>query len=215
MSVMDRKSKAETREQNERQILQAAEKVFARHGFKGSTTNQIASEAGLPKANVHYYFPTKLVLYQRVLEEILQDWMAAADVFETHATPLIALPRYIEAKMDLSRRRPHGSRVWAIEIMSGAPVMDEVLGTILKQWVERCIATIDGWVAEQQIYAVNGRALLYMIWATTQHYADFDRQIVVLNDGKALSDRAFEEKKQQVIGLILNSVGLRPATIVE
>lgn len=211
MRSTDRKSKAETREQNERLILQAAEKVFAQHGFKGSTTNQIASQAGLPKANVHYYFPTKLVLYQRVLEEILQDWMAAADVFETHATPLIALTRYIEAKMDLSRRRPYGSRVWAIEIMSGAPVMDEVLGTILKQWVERCISTIDGWVAEQQIYEVNGRALLYMIWATTQHYADFDRQIVVLNDGHALSDSAFAEKKQQVIDLILNSVGLSQA----
>lgn len=208
MSTAERKSKAATREENEQLILQAAEKVFAVHGFKGSTTNQIACEAGLPKANVHYYFSTKLALYKCVLEGMLQDWMEAAEVFKTHADPAIALSRYIEAKMDLSRRRPHGSRVWAKEIMSGAPVMEEVLSTTLKQWVDECEATIERWIMEQKITAVNPEALLYMIWATTQHYADFDRQIVVLNNGRSLSDREFTEKKQQVITLILASVGL-------
>ncbi len=209
MSVPGRKSKAETREENERLILQAAEKVFAVHGFKGSTTNQIANEAGLPKANVHYYFGTKVVLYKCVLEAILNDWMAAAEVFKTHADPVIALSRYIEAKMDLSRRRPHGSRVWAREIMSGAPLMEEVLSTTLKQWVDECIFTLNRWMSENKMARVDARALLYMIWATTQHYADFDRQIEVLNNGRALSDRDFAEKKQQVIALILASVGLR------
>jgi TetR/AcrR family transcriptional regulator len=215
MTTIDRKSKAETREENERLILQAAEKVFAVHGFKGSTTTQIADEAGLPKANVHYYYATKLMLYKCVLKSMLEDWMAAAEVFNTHADPVIALSRYIEAKMDLSRRRPYGSRVWAKEIMSGAPVMEEVLSTILKQWVDECEATINHWVAEHKIQAVNGKALLYMIWATTQHYADFDRQIVLLNDGHVLSDQAFSEKKQQVIALILASVGLHDLTIKE
>lgn len=180
MTVTDRKSKAETREENEYLILQAAEKVFAVHGFKGSTTNQIAHEAGLPKANVHYYFPTKSSLYKCVLESILQDWMKAAGVFETHADPATALSRYIEAKMDLSRRRPYGSRVWAKEIMSGAPVMEGALSTVLKQWVDECEATIDRWIEEKRINAVDAKALLYMIWATTQHYADFDRQIELL-----------------------------------
>jgi TetR/AcrR family transcriptional regulator len=115
--------------------------------------------------------------------------------------------------MDLSRRRPYGSRVWAKEIMSGAPVMEEVLSTTLKQWVDKCEAAINYWVAEHKIQAVNAKALLYMIWATTQHYADFDRQIVLLNDGRDLSDHAFSEKKQQVIALILASVGLHDLTI--
>ncbi len=208
MSVPGRKSKAETREENERLILQAAEKVFAVHGFKGTTTSQIAREAGLPKANVHYYFSTKLALYKCVLESILQDWMGAAEAFKTHAEPVVALSRYIEAKMDLSRRRPYGSRVWAKEIMSGAPLMEEVLATTLKQWVDECETTIERWIREDKIVQVNAKALLYMIWATTQHYADFDRQIVVLNNGRAYSDRDFAEKKQQVIALILASVGL-------
>ena len=208
MSVPGRKSKAVTREENERLILQAAEKVFAVHGFKGATTSQIACKAGLPKANVHYYFNTKLALYKCVLENILQDWMEAAEAFKTNAEPAVALSRYIEAKMDLSRRRPHGSRVWAKEIMSGAPLMEEVLATTLKQWVDECETTIERWIREGKIAQVNAKALLYMIWATTQHYADFDRQIVVLNNGRAYTDQDYSEKKQQVIALILASVGL-------
>ena len=208
MSVMDRKSKAEIREENERLILSAAEKVFAVHGFRGSTTNQIARKARLPKANVHYYYSTKLKLYRCVLEDILQDWMRAAKEFETDADPAVALSRYIEAKMDLSRRRPYGSRVWAKEVISGAPVMEDLLSSTLKGWVDECEATIDRWVAQQKIHPVNAKALLYMIWATTQHYADFDRQIQLLNDGSTLSDQSFAEKKQQVTSLILASVGL-------
>jgi len=208
MSASDRKSKAETREENERRILDAAEKVFAVHGFKGSTTSQIALKAGLPKANVHYYFATKSALYKCVLESVLQDWMQAASVFQTYADPATALSRYIEAKMDLSRRRPYGSRVWAKEIMSGAPVMEQALSTLLKHWVDDCEATINGRIAEQKIRAVDAKALLYMIWATTQHYADFNRQIELLNNGCALSDQAFAEKKRQVTQLILASVGL-------
>ncbi len=211
MSEVDRKSKAIIREENERLILYAAEKVFAVHGFKGSTTNQIAREAGLPKANVHYYYSTKLKLYRCVLEDILQDWMQAARVFETQAGPTVALSRYIEAKMDLSRRRPYGSRVWAKEIISGAPVMQEALSSILKTWVDECETTINRWVAERKINAVDAKALLYMIWATTQHYADFDRQIELLNNGRSLSDQEFAEKKQQVTALILASVGLQYA----
>jgi len=210
MSTADRKSKAETREENERLILRAAEKVFAVHGFKGSTTRQIAHEAGLPKANVHYYYSTKLKLYRYVLEDILQDWMRAARAFETDADPAVALSRYIEAKMDLSLRRPYGSRVWAKEVISGAPVMEDLLSSTLKAWVDECEKTIDRWINEQKIRAVNANALLYMIWATTQHYADFDRQIQLLNDGRALSEREFSEKTQQVTALILASVGLDP-----
>ena len=49
-----------------------------------------------------------------------------------------------------------------------------------------------------------------MIWATTQHYADFEYQVMILNNGKKLTESEFEEKKQQVIDLVLRSVGLNP-----
>lgn len=210
--MLDRKKKAQTRAENEQLILSCAEKVFAIYGFKGTTIQQIAEQAKLPKANIHYYFETKSSLYQCVLESMLSDWMQAADTFETSEDPAIALSSYIGAKMDLARRRPYGSRVWAREIMSGAPVMEKFIATTLKKWTEERVVIINRWIQHKQINSVDANALLYMIWATTQHYADFDRQIVILNNCEVLSSQAFALKKQQVTDLILGSVGLSNAT---
>jgi len=205
------RSKEEIREENELIILIAAEKIFARHGLKGATTKQIADMAKLPKSNIHYYFHTKLNLYRYVLESILVDWMKAADTFDTFDEPQEAIRYYVGAKMDLSRTRPFGSKVWANEIISGAPVMEEILSSRLKKWVDACVSSINTWIELKKIDNVgDAHTLLYMIWATTQHYADFDHQVMILNNGKKLSESEFEEKKQQVIDLVLRSVGLNP-----
>jgi TetR/AcrR family transcriptional regulator len=190
------RSKESIREENELIILTAAEKVFAKHGLKGSTTKQIADMAKLPKSNIHYYFHTKLNLYRCVLESILVDWMKAADTFNTFDEPREAIRYYVGAKMDLSRTRPFGSKVWANEIISGAPEMEEILSSRLKKWVDSCVSSINTWVKLKKIINVgDAHTLLYMIWATTQHYADFDYQVMILNNGKKLSDSEFEEKK--------------------
>ena len=205
------RSKEKIREENELIILIAAEKVFAKHGLKGATTKQIADMANLPKSNIHYYFHTKLNLYKYVLESILVDWMKAADTFDTFDEPQEAIRYYVGAKMDLSRTRPFGSKVWANEIISGAPVMEEILSSRLKKWVDSCVHSINTWIELKKIANVgDAHTLLYMIWATTQHYADFDYQVMILNNGNKLTESEFEEKKQQVIDLVLRSVGLSP-----
>ena len=205
------RSKEKIREENELIILIAAEKVFAKHGLKGATTKQIADMANLPKSNIHYYFHTKLNLYKYVLESILVDWMKAADTFDTFDEPREAIRYYVGAKMDLSRTRPFGSKVWANEIISGAPVMEEILSSRLKKWVDSCVYSINTWTELKKIANVgDAHTLLYMIWATTQHYADFDYQVMILNNGNKLTESEFEEKKQQVIDLVLRSVGLSP-----
>ena len=203
--------KFDIREANERRILEAAEREFGRHGYRGATTVNIAREAELPKANVHYYFRTKALLYRRVLESILSDWMDAAAAFDEAQSHAIALTNYVAAKMDFSRRRPHGSRVWAKEVMSGAPVIEKFLGTTLKRWLDDTEKVIASWVANGDIQPVDPRALLYMIWASTQHYADFEQQIIILNNGSALSERSFQDKSRAVVALVLSSVGLHPA----
>ena len=208
MTTQTQPRKIEIREANQALILEAAEKIFAMNGFKGAATSDIALEAGLPKANVHYYFKTKADLYREVLRHILNDWMSAASTFEAQDDPAEALRTYVSAKMEFSRKRPYGSRVWAREIMSGAPVLENFLGTTLKTWLKERTRVIRRWIREEKIKPVDPRALLYMIWATTQHYADFERQIIILNDGKALSDRSYKQRTEQVVELVLGSVGL-------
>ena len=124
--------------------------------------------------------------------------------------PAEALRTYVSAKMEFSRNRPYGSKVWAREIMSGAPVLENFLGTTLKTWLTERTRIIRRWIRDEKIKPLDPQALLYMIWATTQHYADFERQMIILNGGKEISDRSYKQRTEQVIELILTSAGLNP-----
>ncbi len=197
----------EIRQANEAAILQAAEKVFAEAGYGGATMQLIADMAGLPKANLHYYFPTKEALYRRVVQNIFEIWLRAADSFDQAAGPVEGIGAYIDAKMEISRRHPDGSKVWASEVMHGAPVIQDYLETTLRDWTEGRAAHIRRWIDEGRMAPVDPRHLLYMLWATTQHYADFGHQIETLNGGKALTDQDWQRAKETVKAIILRGIG--------
>ena len=195
------------RRENERAILEAAEKVFAEAGFGGATMQLIADMAGLPKANLHYYFATKEDLYRRVVQQIFEIWLDAASSFDDAPGPIEGIGAYVDAKMDISRTHPHGSKVWASEVMHGAPVIQDYLETTLRDWTEGRMAVIQRWIDEGQMKAVSPRHLLYMLWATTQHYADFGHQIQTLNAGRPLSDKQWKEAKASVKEMVLRGIG--------
>jgi TetR/AcrR family transcriptional regulator len=196
----------ERRRRGEELILRVAEEVFANRGFQGATMTEIGKRAGLPKANIHYYFSSKARLYQRVIDDVFTVWLKAADQFDDHDNPREALTAYISAKMELSRSRPNGSKVWANEIIHGAPMIRDYLETHVREWCASREARIQSWIDRGMMRPVNARYLLYMIWASTQHFADFGTQITVLNNGKPLSDEAFEEAKQTLVDIFLGGL---------
>lgn len=198
-------SRESIREGNERAILAAAESLFAERGFGGATMAAIAAKAGVPKPNVHYYFPTKEILYRAVVERVLTAWLDAAHSFDTSADPAEALTGYIRAKMDLAREMPLSSRIWASEIMRGAPVIQDFLDTTLTQWVKSRERVVRNWIAEGKLQEIEPRTLFYMIWATTQQYANAAHEIATL-EGGPLDDAAFERAKRQVAETILRGI---------
>ncbi|PXX96541.1 TetR family transcriptional regulator [Halomonas sp. LBP4] len=200
----------EIRRHNRGKILLAAERVFAERGYAGASMGDIARLAELPKSNVHYYFATKEVLYREVLLELLEVWKQDALCFELYDDPRIVLSTYIRAKMMHSRNRAHGSKVWAAEVMQGAPILQEHLRDNLYEWAKLKEAKIREWIEAGAILPVEPSHLLYMIWASTQHYADFDHQIALLNDDRPLDDMQFEKAVQSVISVILRGIGLTP-----
>lgn len=205
-----RKPRNAAREESLGIILHHAETIFAEFGFKGATMQAIADAAGLPKANLHYYFPTKKALYREVIEQIFTIWLDAADSFDTSASPREALTQYIRKKMQISRAHPCGSKVWANEVIQGAPIVQDYLQTTLNEWTDTRIKVINRWISDEKIDAVNPRHLLYMIWSTTQHYADFQHQITTLNGGKALDDSQWDAATESVTSIILKGIGLKP-----
>ena len=199
--------KNQIRINNERRILASAVKIFAGYGYQGATMRKIAEEASLPKANLHYYFQTKEQLYRQVLDRIFKDWLAAANTFDECEEPVEALRGYIETKMDLSRKRPLESRIWAEEILRGAPLIQDQLEKTLAAWLDTRVKRITDWINKGTIQAMNPRILMYMIWAVTQHFADFESQIRALNQQQNLSDEQFTEAKKQVVQTILKGIG--------
>ncbi len=200
-------NRAGSREEIERAILDGAERIFAEAGFGGATMQAIADHCGLPKANLHYYFASKKQLYRRVVERIFNVWLEAADSFEGSASPEVALRRYITRKMELSRAHRYGSKVWANEVMHGAPIIQDFLETTLRDWTESRARVIRGWMEAGSIRPVDPHWLLYMIWATTQHYADFAHQVETLNGGP-LSDAQWQAATETVCDIILRGIGL-------
>jgi TetR/AcrR family transcriptional regulator len=198
--------RTEIRQQNETLILQAAEKVFAEAGFGGATMQLIADMAGLPKANLHYYFPTKEDLYRRVVQDIFEIWLHAADSMDQAPGPIEGIGAYIQAKMEISRRHPNGSKVWAFEVMHRAPVIQDYLETTLRAWTNGRVRLIERWIAEGKMAPIDPEHLLYMLWATTQHYADFGHQIETLNAGP-LSDEDWQKATESVKTMILRGIG--------
>ena len=206
-----RRRKAHIRNTNEAHLLACAEAVFAERGLEGTSTAMIAERAGLPKANLHYYFPTKLDLYRRVLDDIFEEWYRAADTFDCSDDPVEAIGGYVRAKMDLSRRRPLGSKVWANEIIHGATHMQDILAGRVKPWMETRVVVINDWIARGLLAPLDARTFLFMIWALTQHYADFDAQIEALAGKRALSKKAFDVATEEVVALVIRACGAKTA----
>jgi len=201
--------KAGIRRDNEVKILEAAESVFAEKGFKGASMGLIAERAGVPKPNVYYYFGAKIDLYRRVVEDVCSIWLHAADLFDETDDPKEAIETYVRSKMDLARSRPHGSRLWAIEMASGAPFIQDYMRDTITPWLASREAIMKRWIAEGKMAQLETRYLFFMIWGTTQHYADFEAQINALNDNMPLSDSQFEQAKETVVRLILSSIQLQ------
>ena len=196
----------------EARILSAAESVFAETGFSGATTAEIAKRAGVPKANLHYYFKTKKDLYRDVLQAILDLWLGTGDLIKPESDPAEALSHYIAAKIELAQQRPLASRVFANEIIHGAPQISDFLQEELRDWVDRKSGVIEGWIAAGKMQRVDPRHLFFMIWANTQTYADFAVQIAAVLGRDNLTPEDYRTAARQVTEIVLRGCGLPPVS---
>ena len=164
-------------EKNRASILAAGLAVFSQYGFRGATLDQIAEAAGLSKPNLLYYFPGKEAVHAALLEGLLHTWLDPLRALDPKGDPLAEIQAYVARKLALSRDYPRESRLFANEILQGAPRIEPALTGELKTLVDGKAAVIAGWIAQGRIAPVDPYHLIFSIWALTQHYADFDVQV--------------------------------------
>ena len=190
-------------------ILKAAEKVFARQGLKGSRLFEIANEAGLPKANLLYYFESKEDIYRAVCRDILETWLGALGEISADDNPKKAIENYIKSKMDLSFSRPNASKVFALEIIAGAPVIGDYLKKDLKSWVDRQASVFKVWQSRGEMVSISPQHVFFMIWAVTQTYADFNTQITAVLGVKEIGAVDYSSAIDTVTEVILTGLRMK------
>ena len=195
------------RQKNEQIIIAAAEAEFAANGFKGATMNNIALKAGLPKSNIHYYFKNKLQLYIEVLINIIDLWDNALNELDADSEPAVALREYIACKMRFSREYPLASRVFAKEILSGAPRMKQYFNEGYHEWFQRKTEVFTKWAQQGKIDTVEPAHIVFLLWSSTQHYADFEVQIAAALGKKSLGKKDFEEATEALTKIIIRGIG--------
>jgi TetR/AcrR family transcriptional regulator len=171
------KTATRIQKKNQAVILAAGLKVFSQFGFRGSTLDQIAKEAGLSKPNMLYYFGSKDAIYRALLEQLLADWLEPIYTIDPEGDPVEEILGYAKRKLSMSRDYPAESRLFANEVIQGAPRIHDTLTGELREVIDRLAHVIEGWVAARRMRDVDPYHLVFSIWSMTQHYADFEVQV--------------------------------------
>ena len=197
------------RKKNKALILNAAKKEFVTFGFKGASVKRIAERANIPRANIHYYFANKMELYQELLSHIVCIWNSKFDSLSFEDDPKTALSAYIRSKVMYSRDEPEASRIFASEIIHGAPVLNDYLSTDFKIWVQTKVDVIQYWIKQELIDDINPYHLLFLIWGATQHYADFNVQVLAAMNKQELDTKSFDAIAESITTIVLKGCGVQ------
>ena len=200
-SRTEKRTKTRIQKENETRILLAALEVFSENGFRGATLDRIAATANMSKPNLLYYFKGKEEIHVALLTDLLDVWLAPLREIDPNGEPMDEIGSYIRRKLESSRQFPRESRLFANEMLAGAPHIGAFLQSELKQLVDEKAAIFQGWIDEGRLAPCDPRHLLFAIWSTTQHYADFSvqvRHVLGLQPG----DVSYYEEAENMLGTL-------------
>ena len=206
---MTDKKQGKIRIQSQEKILLAAQDEFITNGYKGATVQSIADQAGLPKANVLYYFKNKENIYHAVLERTLDMWDQGIGDIVYEDGPKIAIEKFVSAKVKMSFNHPKASKIYAMEIIQGAQHLKEFARTYLRKWVREKSKIFQQWIDEGRMINIEPINLIFLIWSSTQHYADFETQILTIMNRADYEEDDIEQVTQFLTQFILRGLEVK------
>ncbi|HJV01288.1 MAG TPA: TetR/AcrR family transcriptional regulator [Burkholderiaceae bacterium] len=203
--------RALNRDRLEADIAAEAVRVFAECGYEGTSIATVAENAGLSKQNLMYYFPSKQALYQRVLDNVLDEWLERMEnLADPSQEPQDVLRAYVQAKLRFSREQPWASRVYAMEVIGGAPLYGTQIQERVVPLLRKDIDVFEHWIASGKIAPINATHLLFAIWAMTQSYADFSTQMALVLGRKQLTRKDFDDAEKLIVDMVLAAIRVQP-----
>lgn len=189
-------------------ILKSAEKEFEKYSYGGARMQRIADKAGVPKANVHYYFHSKSELYNAVLEDVVDLWNQTFHTLDSDDDPREVLTDFVRKKVEFTRLYPEATRIFTSEVLHGAPHLSPELNEKMNTWTRERARVISKWVEQGKIRPVDPFHLIFMIWASTQHFAHSEFQIKSVYDKSRLNKEDFERQAESLVTMVLRICGL-------
>lgn len=206
LSPNSERRRSQAQQSKRKVIMQAALELFSRSGVHGTSVEQVADKADVSKTNLLYYFSSKEQLYLEVIQQLLDVWLQPLQGFSVEQDPIETINNYIKTKLELSRDHPAESRLFCMEMVQGAPLLFNELNTPLRALVESKVQVINAWIDLGKLAPVDPYHLIFSIWSTTQHYADFRVQVEAVT-GKTLDDpEFFADTLKNLQNIIINGV---------
>ena len=138
----------------------------------------------------------------------MDEWMACMTAITEASEPQAALNAYVEVKLRFSRDRATGNAVFTREIMAGAPRYQDVLKARVMPLLHADVERFERWADEGLIRRVDFMHLMFLIWSSTQAYADLAPQFALYMGKPRLEDADFEAARQLITSLIWRSLEL-------
>ncbi len=202
------RSQQDIRASNQTLILAAAEEEFVLQSYRGATMQGIADRAGLPKANVHYYFQNKQNLYKTVLRSIIEEWNEGLVTMTVNSDPKTVIEKFVRTKLHQAFAHPNRHKLFAVEVIGGAPHLHDFMSSAMKDWALDKVQVMKIWHEQGRIGIADPLQLLILIWATTQRYAEFETEIVGLMQKDAYDEQDEARAADFLIPFILRGCGL-------
>ena len=202
------RNQQDIRAQNQAVILIAAEEEFVLQSYRGATMQGIADRAGLPKANIHYYFKNKKNLYKVVLRSIIQEWNDGLVTMTVDSDPKTVIEKFVRTKLHQAFANPNRHKLFALEVIGGAPHLHDFMSTVMKDWALDKTQVMKTWHEQGRIAIADPLQLLILIWATTQRYAEFETEIVGLMQKEAYDEQDEARAADFLVPFILRGCGI-------
>ena len=190
-------------------LLDAASPLFRERGLSGTAIADIAATADAFPSQITYYFRTKEAMHRALIDRVLDTWLDPLRAFDAEGNPEVEIRSYIRRKLEMARDYPRESRLFANEVLQGAPHIEDELKGPLKSLVDEKAEVIRAWAEAGKIAKCDPYHLIFAIWSTTQHYADFDVQVRAVLGQDHAGEGRFEDAARFLEGMFVRGLEIR------
>jgi AcrR family transcriptional regulator len=195
-------------ENTEERILTAAKKVFLKEGMAGARMQDIADEAGINKAMLHYYFRSKEKLFEKIFAELSRHFFPKlVMIFESDKSLFKKIEMFVAEYIDQMRQTPY-LPIFVLNEVNRQPetFIKRMMGN-KKPPVRKFFSSVEAEVKKGAIQPINAaQLLLNIISLCIFPFVARPMFQILANIDKTVFDKILEQRKKEVPKFIIDAI---------